>query len=415
MLRPAQRTHIGVVTSSLDDHGGVASVTEFVCETIERTGAFDLTLVSLPSSARDGLSVALTRPATWFRGVLTMEGVWRGRPFVRVGAVGCELEFQRYRPRQAPAQALARCDLVQVVAGVPAPAYAVCGLGKPVAVHCATRAPKDREARHRMRRGPAEMWRREMTRITDRIDRLALQRVDAIQVMNPWMLDYAREVNAGRDKPIRLVPPGVDASRFVPRPVRDCRTAPYILFVGRLNDERKNVGLLLEAFAALAARGEPDVRLVLAGADAPGDDFWRHVDRLGLRARVRVVASPDRDALIALYQDAAVFALVSEEEGFGMVVLEAMSCGVPVVSTASGGPESIIRDGVDGYVVPIGDPAAMTARLARLVHDEGLNLRMGAAARQAVLDRFDTPRAGQTLLETYDTLRVERRRHDQCH
>jgi hypothetical protein len=86
--------------------------------------------------------------------------VWQGRPFVSVGAVGCELEFQRYRLRPALAHVLADCDLIQVVSGMPAPAYGVCGLGKPVAVFCATRAAVERLSRHRVERGPGEVWRR---------------------------------------------------------------------------------------------------------------------------------------------------------------------------------------------------------------------------------------------------------------
>src|SRR5439155_25686591 len=123
---------------------------------------------------------------------------------------------------------------------------------------------------------------------------LALQQAAAVQVMNPWMLDYARAVNAGRDKPISLIQPGVDTSRFVPGAARDRQgRPPYILCVGRLHDARKNVGLLLDAYAALAARVDEPVRLVLAGYAAPGEDFWREVDRLGLRARVSFIQSPD--------------------------------------------------------------------------------------------------------------------------
>jgi glycosyltransferase involved in cell wall biosynthesis len=399
-----RRARIGVVVPSLAHEGGVATVTEFVCETLERSGRFDVTLVSLPSSARDPLGVALTRPSTWFRGVRTEHGVWRGRSCVSVGAFACELEFQRYRPRRALTQALAGCDLVQIVTGLPAPGYAACGLGRPVAVYCATRASVERRARHAARRTTAEIWRRVMTRIIDSIDRRVLARADAVHSMNPWMLEYAREINAGRDIPIRLVQPGIDASQFTPAAGVDRLSQPYVLSVGRFNDPRKHVGLLLDAFAALAARVTTPVRLVLAGFFGPDEGFWREADRLGLRDRVSFVDSPDRRALIALYQRAAVFALSSDEEGFGMVVVEAMACGIPVVSTASGGPDAIIRDGVDGFLVPLGGAAPLADRLERLVVDGDLNRRMGAAAREAVVARFDAARAGQALLETYDRL-----------
>ena len=99
-----------------------------------------------------------------------------------------------------------------------------------------------------------------------------------------------------------------------------------------------------------------------------------------------------------------VFALTSDEEGFVMVLIEAMSCGVPVVSTACGGPDAVVRDGVDGYLVPVRDAATLADRIERLVRDTALNRRMGTAAREAALGRFDTQRAGRALLDTYDTL-----------
>jgi glycosyltransferase involved in cell wall biosynthesis len=393
-----------VVAPALDNPGGVATVAEFVCETIERSGSFDLTLVSLPSSARDPLGVSIVRPATWFRGVQTAEGTWHGRPFVNVGALGCELEFQRYSPRPALARALADCSLVHVVTGLPAPAHAVFGLGKPVAVFCATRASVERLSRHRTERGPAEIWRRSMTRVIDRIDRTVLERADAIQAMNPWMLAWARELNAGKDKPICLMRPGVDTARFVPAEHGDRHTDPYVLCVGRLNDPRKNAGLLLQAYAAMVARVAAPVRLVLAGYTAPGDAFWREAERLGLRDRIRFIESPDPPALVALYQHASVFALSSDEEGLGMVMLEAMACGIPVVSTSCGGPDSIIRHGVDGCLVPPNDPAAFAASLERVVLDRALNDSMGAEARRLALARFDSHTTGQTLLATYEDL-----------
>jgi len=401
-----RRARIGLVAPALDNGGGIATVAEFVCQTIERSGSFDLTLVSLPSSARDPLGVGLTRPSSWFRGVRTAEGVWNGRPFASVGALACELEFQRYRLRPALTRALAGCDLIQVVTGLPAPGYGVCALGKPVAVFCATRASVERRSRHRTERGPSEVWRRSMTRIIDRLDRRVLQRAHAIQAMNPWMVEYAREVNAGSHKPICLMRPGVDTARFVPG-ASDRHADPYILCVGRLNDPRKNIGLLLQAYVRLTARVPTRVRLVLAGYWPPPDEFWRDVEALGVREDVTFIPSPDAPTLVALYQGASAFALSSDEEGLGMVMLEAMACGIPVVATSCGGPDSIIRHGVDGYLVPLRDPETFADRLERLVLDRALNDSMGAEARAAVLARFDSYRAGQTLLATYDDLLCE--------
>src|SRR5256885_11379361 len=122
------RPRIGLVVPSLEEGGGIPSVAEFVCRSIELHRAGDLQLVSLSASARGESGLSLTRPSTWVRGVRTREGFWRGRPFTMVGALASELEVQRYQPRPALTRLLVGCDLIQVVSGSPAWALSVCGL-----------------------------------------------------------------------------------------------------------------------------------------------------------------------------------------------------------------------------------------------------------------------------------------------
>ena len=130
--------------------------------------------------------------------------------------------------------------------------------------------------------------------------------------------------------------------------------------------------------------------LVLAGSASPSPEFWARVKKLGLDQSVAFVNSPTIDELIALYQTATVFASSSDEEGFGMVIVEAMACGIPVVSTRSGGPDCIIRDGHNGCLTDLGNAGEFTDRLTRLLSNEPLNRSMGEAARKTVLERFDS-------------------------
>jgi len=389
---------------ALEQDGGVAAVAGFVCDTLERSEIFDISIVSLAVSARDDLGVALTRPASWFRGVTAVDALWQGRRYIRIGAFGSELEFQRYQPRSTLTTALSGCDLLQVVCGSPAYALAVCGFGRPVAVHCASRATVERHTRQMVERGMLSLWRRFMTTVTDHMERKALRSVQAIQVYNARMFDYARQVNADRRVVLRHVPPGVDSHRYTPLAVKRCRAESYVLCVARLDDERKNLDLLLRAFAEIPRPIRDSTWLLLAGATSPPDTLWLRAQQLGIYDRIHVVTSPTTSTLIELYQNAAVFALTSNEEGFGMVIIEAMACGVPVVSTRSGGPEEIITDGYNGYLVALNDAYAFADRLTKLLACDELIAQMGRAARDTVLTRYDTSIAGRALLSTYEIL-----------
>lgn len=405
-----RRPRVGLVVPSLTTGGGVPAVAQFIRGIATRSGAYDLMPISLATSARDACNVSIRNPASWLRGVATTQREWAPSTCCHVGAFAGELEFQRYRPRIALARILADCDLIQVVCGTPAWANAVVGLGKPVAVHAATLAVLERRQRDATARGISGAWRKGMTHITDVMDHRALRRTDAIQAMNPWMLDHAREINANRDVDIRYAPPGVDASCFRPLLKVDRSAQPYILCVGRLSDPRKRIGLLLDAFERLPSPLREYVRLVYAGASAPPREFWIRADAGGVRSRVTFVEQPNADKLLDLYQHATVLALPSDEEGFGMVVIEAMACGVPVVATRCGGPDGIISHGKDGFLVPLDDPEALAARLKCLLEDPARNAAMGTAARATVDQRYDARVAGEVFVDMWDRLIQQRAR-----
>jgi glycosyltransferase involved in cell wall biosynthesis len=331
------RYTIGLVVPSLEQGGGVPAVAEFIYQIIQDTATFNVKLISLSPSAVDDVGVGITRPQTWLRGVRVQEGVWRGRPYTRVGVLASELEFQRYRPRAALSKLLNDCDIIQVVSGAPAWANAVLGLGKPVSLQVATRAKVERRRRDAAPKNLLGWWRKAMTELTNLQDNQALRKVDAIQLENPWMLEYSQKINSGRyGVDIRYAPPGVDSSLFNPLAQRLQAENTYILCVGRLDDPRKNICLLLNAFKLLAAN-LTHVQLVTAGSGRPPADYWALVESMGLQNRVSHVHRPKTNDLVKLYQQATVFALSSDEEGLGVVILEAMACGVPsaVALTAS--------------------------------------------------------------------------------
>jgi len=395
---------LALVVPNLEHGGGVSTVAKFLVDVILNRSDYELTLVSLCMASRDGTSVSLLDPASWLRGITVREGVWKSIPFKHVGARFSELEFQRYKPRKALTQILSGSDLIQVVCGSPAWANAVVGLGKPVALQVATRARIERRLRDRNPRSVKALWRKLMTEMTDRLDDKALTRVDAIQVENAWMLEYARKINSGRKVDVRYVLPGVDIARFHPCGQRKLSPKQYILSVSRLDDPRKNIGLLLDAYARLPRQLREITDLVLAGSSAPPESFWNRANDYGLRSQIRYVRRPDTDELVALYQNASVFALSSDEEGLGMVILEAMACGIPVVSTRSGGPDGIIDGGENGFLTPLGDADEMAKCLCVLLEDRDRNMEFGRRARMTAKTNFSLESTGDAFLDIWENM-----------
>jgi D-inositol-3-phosphate glycosyltransferase len=409
------RGTIAVVVPALDQTGGVSSVAAFLSRTIRRHSTFDIRFFSLAASASDPCNVLLHRPATWFSGVQTRVGTFHGEPFVHIGASLGEFEFRRLAPGRKLHRLLADCDLVQVVSGAPAFVLPVVGCGKPVVLQVATLTSAERVMRDRDPSSLVDHWRRLMTRITVRYDEVGLRAVNAVMVENPWMLDYAQKAAAGSKIIVKYAPPGVDTETFCPALSR-CNNdeRAYVLAVGRFCDPRKNPNLLLDTFARLQTLLRDPPRLVIAGSSDPGPLFWARVAALGLEDRIALSLQPSVEALADLYRNALCLALTSDEEGFGMVVIEAMASGTPVVATRCGGPDGIITEGKDGFLVDKGDAEAFARRVALLASNASLNQEMGRKARLTVEERYSEQVAGRAFLEIYEFLlsdRVSRRAH----
>ena len=159
-----------------------------------------------------------------------------------------------------------------------------------------------------------------------------------------------------------------------------------VLFVGQVG-LRKGSHVLAAACRLLQARG---VRLSCRVVGPQGVDV-RHP----LLAGPRYLGAMPRSRIRSEFLRADVFVLPSLAEGMALAALEAMACGVPVITTAAAG--SPLRDGVDGFLVPAGDPEALADRLQQLLGDRHLRARMGAAARRRAA-QFTWRQYGQRLL-----------------
>ncbi|WP_103512741.1 glycosyltransferase family 4 protein [Streptomyces sp. SM13] len=177
----------------------------------------------------------------------------------------------------------------------------------------------------------------------------------------------------------------------------------WVVAAGRLH-RVKRYDLLVRAFAQVSA-ARPDWRLrIYGGGDATGDEqasLHTLVDELGLHSHVFLMGSVN--PMEAEWPKASIAAVTSERESFGMTIVEAMRAGLPVVATdCPHGPAEIIDDGVDGRLVPVGDPDATAAALLQLIEDDDLRRRMGRAALGASA-RFDPAR----IAERHESLYTE--------
>ncbi len=164
---------------------------------------------------------------------------------------------------------------------------------------------------------------------------------------------------------------------------------PVLLFVGG-NFQRKGVGVILRALALLT-RERHDIELRVVGEDHSARQMARLAAELGVDRNVSFVGWLPWGGVMREMRDAAVFVMPSWEEGFGLVFLEAMQAGLPVVGGAVGGTPELIADGADGFLVPPGDHGVLADRIARLLDDKGLR-RSFAERGLATVRRF-TPRA----------------------
>ena len=225
------------------------------------------------------------------------------------------------------------------------------------------------------------------------------------------------------------IPPGVDLDLFRPHDRAACRTEiglgseeRVVLFVGRI-DPIKGIETLVEAAAILCAdpRLDPLPTFVLVGGDldaagapvGPLAAVAAEVEALGLGPRFRFVGSQPQRHLPRFFSAADVVAVPSRYESFGLVAVEALAAGTPVVASRAGGLKFTIDEDVSGLLVEPQSGPALAAGLAALLADDDLRARMAAAARPSV-ERFSWPAVAASVEHVYRRLAAGHRAH-LCH
>lgn len=187
----------------------------------------------------------------------------------------------------------------------------------------------------------------------------------------------------------------------LPRPAFMLDTYKYVVAVGRLV-RQKGFDRLLQAWRRVC-EDYPDWRLLIIGAGPEENELKSLADTLDVQYCVQFVAPVQ--GLYAVYRHAQVYAMSSRAEGFPMVLLEAMAAGLPAVSFACTGPDVIIRDGVDGFLVKQNHTDRLAEKLAELMKDDALRASFSAGAQQ-VVERFSL----EDYIDAYEKLCLNARK-----
>jgi len=237
------------------------------------------------------------------------------------------------------------------------------------------------------------------------VRRNALRRADVVLAPSRYTADHVAADQGVATEKIRVLPWALDPQFEALATNAWKSTVPasfpqghVVLTVGRWRaDERyKGMDTLITALPRLLPRW-PDLELVAVG---DGDDRgWLEdlAEETGVLRHVHFLAKLSYEELAACYGHCEIFALPSRGEGFGLVYLEAMACGKPVIGGAHGGAPEVIEDGKTGYLVPHGDAAQLATAMETLLGDSALREEMGRRGRQRVENEFRFPVFAKSL------------------
>lgn len=220
---------------------------------------------------------------------------------------------------------------------------------------------------------------------------------------------------------IVVIPCGVDLEHFRPRPQEEARQKlnlpldqKLVLFVGRI-EPLKGIDTLIRAMKQVADRlpnGQRGLSLAIIGGDAGEDPVGLTAEmrrlralreELGLGEMVTFLGSRSQEILPLYYAAADVVVMPSHYESFGMVALEAMACGTPVIASRVGGLQFTVRDGITGFHFPARDVDALADRLTQILTDKALRERLGRQA-SAVAQSYGWDAVANQILRLYDEL-----------
>ncbi len=247
-------------------------------------------------------------------------------------------------------------------------------------------------------------------------ERRLVQSLDKVVAATEYERRLLRQIYRVPAAQIEVIPLGVDPERFAPGSREEARLAlgmpvgeRVILAVGRV-EPLKGLDILIRAFGELTDRS--GVRLVIVGGDESArpefDRLEAIADEVGVRDAVTFTGAVEHHLLPDYYRAADVVVMPSFAESFGLVAVEAMACGVPVVASRVGGLASTVADGRTGYLVPWRCPEPFAEKIELLLRNEPLRDALGAAGVERMRDYSWDAVAGELAALYTSVIRAHR-------
>ncbi|HCH57799.1 MAG TPA: hypothetical protein DEV64_11985 [Rhodospirillaceae bacterium] len=371
-----------LITTLPPYQGGVPAMTEILARFLKRRG-HDVTVAHYATLTDDSDLVVPSWQSVTGKIPRTRTTTCFGDfPCVSVGCRFPELEFPYYLTTSRWKNLIRAHDRHIAVGGTVLVANPLVMTGVPHMMWCASTMLEDRVDR----RAAMPAARRVVDRLAvGPVQRQLEKRILAGRGRFMAISNYTRDtlIAAGAcPNAIECVPVPVDLKMY--SPPATAAPAAHIGFAGRVGDPRKNIGLLVRAVAVLAGRNIP-VRLKLTGD--PEAELNELAAGLNIADRLDWTGWLDPGRLSDFYRSLDVFVFSSAQEGLGISGVQAMACGVPVVSTRCGGPEDYVIDGKTGKLAG-NTPEELADAIAWIVADRDRRNETGAAARTLIVNSY---------------------------
>ena len=366
--------------------GGVPTMTGFVVRTLRKNGYVPVLAHYEPYSVSPAMSVPFIRLLGGQVGHEVRTAL-DGCETHAIGAWLPELEVTHYAATARWRSLIASVQACVVVSGNALGALPFYQTGRNFVAWLASGWNADRE--HRVREfSPARgLFDRAIVRpAAQRLERKILDH-GAILALSQYTRTTLDGI-AGRPVVRDILPMPIDTVFFSPR--TESRVRGRIGFSGRFDDPRKNIGLLLDALS-VARNGGHDISAVLIGGE-PSAATAAKIAARGIDSDLEFRPYGTREALRAYLRTLDLFVVPSHQEGLCIAALEAMSCGIPVLSTRCGGPEEFVIEDQTGRLVGF-DAAEMATAIIEITADRDRRERLGNGARDIVLRHYSSARA----------------------